>query len=136
MGTTSGPALILDAWAFIEQVFDGSHRAALDARRRAAGRTVTTRDALVETYTFILKRTRRPHFAREWWRTIRESDIVIQEATLDEIDDFLRGVPGGLGLSIVDITVALAARKERTTEIATGDRAFADIGLTPLFADT
>lgn len=130
---TSADALILDTWAFVEHFFEGPHRASIDTRRQRATRIVTTRDVLVETFAFILRRTKRPGLAREWWRVALESDLVIHEPTLQELDATLQGTNASIGLSIVDISLVWAAQKEQVHEIATADRAFAAVGLVPLY---
>ena len=129
----TGP-LVLDTWAFVEELRDGPHRADLDARRKGASRVVTTGQALVESYTFILRTTKRPSMAREWWDLVREGRLVVLEPSLDEVDRVLAEVPRGVGFSLVDASVAWAARHERVAEVATGDREFLLLGLQPLFA--
>ena len=133
MATISDTVLVLDSWAFIEEFFDGPQRPQLDARRSLARRHVTVRDALVESYSYILRKTR-PTVAREWWRVMRESSLVVLEPSLADVDAMADQTPVEAGLSMVDLAVAWAARKQKVTEVASGDRGFQALGITPLFA--
>lgn len=131
--TTSGPALILDSWALLEIALNGQRRDEVDELFGRAGRRFTVRDVLFECNNFLMRRTR-PAIAREWWQVMRESDVTILEPPLDEIDLMLSRIDRSSGLSAVDVSVAWAARHARVKEVATNDRGFEALGLTPLFA--
>lgn len=126
--------VVFDTWAFLERALDGPRSATVQALAREVDVAVTVRDAVVETFNHLVKRTGRFEAAWDWWADLRESPIAILEPSLEEVRAFMaqRRKPGRL--SFVDYAVAWACEEERTREVATEDHEFRSLGLLPLFA--
>lgn len=124
--------MIVDSWAFIEQAFDGPQSGQVGSILQKADRLTTVRDVVIETYSFIVNRGGGPQTADHWLERLKASNIRILDPRFSDIDRFHEGLPKDTGLSLVDVAVAWAASKEKTTDILTQDNGFRAVGLVPL----
>lgn len=124
----------IDTWAFRE-IAQGTPRG-LDAAAviAEADGAFTVRECVVETYSAILHRTRRPDRAMEWWDGLRETGIRVYEPPLDEVHAFIEKRGRSLAFTLADWSLACVAERERTRAIVTEDAEFRRLDLDPLFA--
>lgn len=125
--------LAIDTWAFVEVALDRPLREEVEERLRHADDAFTVREVVVETYGFLAHRAG-ARAAGAWWRALREDGIAILEPGIDELAEYEGRAPRDGRLSLVDLSLAYAARKRGAKEVATGDAEFRRLGLVPIFA--
>lgn len=127
-------AIAWDTWAFAETVLGLPRAAEVEALLDQADLVVTSREVVAETFTLVSRKLGSTRRALIWWDALQESHIRIIEPSLGDLRADLPPL-GRLGtLSFADLSLAHAARAAGTKEVATADREFEAVGLTPLFA--
>lgn len=127
-------AVAWDSWAFLEVAFDGPRRADIERLLREVDFVFTVRDVVAESINFILRRTRSTQEGWLWWTHLLESGIRVFEPPMEEIREFMERSARPGSLSFTDHALAYVATREGAKEVATGDREFQRLQLTPLFA--
>lgn len=125
--------LAVDTWAFVELAFDRPRAQEVGEAFETATGLFTTREVVAETYGFLLRRAGTLR-AREWLDAITTDEVPILAPPLAEIHRVLGRLPKESTLSFVDISLGLAAAGRGAEEVATADREFIRMRLTPKFA--
>ena len=127
------PAVAIDTWAFFEVALEKPRGAEVGGLMDEVERAFTTRDVVVETFTGLLHRTRSGAVAWAWMEDLRRSRVKVFEPPLEEVRTWAAAKERG-NLSLVDLSLAYVASRERTKSILTEDAEFRRLGLDPLFA--
>jgi predicted nucleic acid-binding protein len=127
-------AVAWDTWAFVESALDGPRRDEVETLLEEVDVVVTAREVVVETFNFLVRATGKTDAGWRWWKALAESRVRIVETPLRELHAFTGVKDRRGGLSLTDYALGQAATSQRATEVATEDREFGRLGLTPLFA--
>lgn len=123
-----------DTWAFLEVAMDGPRGPDVEALASEVDVTLTVREVVAETFTFLARRSGGTETARDWWAELRRSPVRVVEAPLEELWKFAKAVRKPGRLSFTDLSLAWLCDRERVREIATADAEFRQLRLVPLFA--
>lgn len=123
-----------DTWAFIETALENPRRAEIDELLAEVDAIVTVREVVVETFNYLVRKSKSQARALTWWNDLVQSRVRILQPEMNELRDYVSKTPTTSQLSLVDQSLAYAATRERIREIATEDAEFRLLGLEPLFA--
>jgi predicted nucleic acid-binding protein len=126
-------AVAVDSWAFLEVALGRSRGPEVGGLVDEADRAFTTREVAVETSSAILRHTRSGAIAWAWLQDLVESRVRVYEPPLEEVRSWAASRERG-NLSLVDLSLAYCATRERTKVVATEDAEFRRVGLDPVFA--